>query len=225
MDKKCRIRHLRYKVSLRSIAIDRVAIPRTNRLKILGVTLDRTLNFKAHCKTVKKACASRLWILQMIGAKLPRGKRSSLLQVSSAIIMSKLIYGIALVGRGGQATLGTLAPAYNKMVQFASGAFVTSPIASVMAESCVLPFQYLEVQSIARTAIRLCGKDRSIANFQLIRRVSDRIQELTSTTLPTIAPLTRRSDREWHRPTPVICWDVKKVVRADDSRQRTPHNV
>ena len=40
----------------RDVMIDRVAIPKTNQLKILGITLDRTLNFKAHCKAAKKGC-------------------------------------------------------------------------------------------------------------------------------------------------------------------------
>ncbi|XP_058816848.1 uncharacterized protein LOC131680141 [Topomyia yanbarensis] len=59
----------------RNITIDRVVVPYTNRLRTLGVTLDRTLNFKAHCKMVKEACASRLRVMKAIGAYLPRGKR------------------------------------------------------------------------------------------------------------------------------------------------------
>jgi hypothetical protein len=59
------------------ITIDRVPIPMTNRLRILGVTFDRTLTFKPHCQLVKKSCESRIRILRMIGARLPRGNRAS----------------------------------------------------------------------------------------------------------------------------------------------------
>ena len=84
----------------RNISIDRVPIPKTNRLRILGVTLDQSLSFQSHCQMVKKACESRLRILQMIGAKLPRGNRTSLLQVGSALVTAKRLYGLGFVSRG-----------------------------------------------------------------------------------------------------------------------------
>lgn len=64
---------------IQKITIDRIPIQKTNRLKILAVTLDRTLTFKPHCQMMIKACESRLKILQIIGSKLPRGNRRTLL--------------------------------------------------------------------------------------------------------------------------------------------------
>ncbi|XP_062538215.1 uncharacterized protein LOC134206501 [Armigeres subalbatus] len=204
----------------KQITIDRTAIPKTNRLRILGVTLDRTLTFKPHCTAVKKACDSRLRILQMIGTKLPRGNRSKLLQVGSALVTSKLTYGVGLVRRGGPDTLQTLAPVYNKMVRYASGAFVTSPIISVMAEAGTLPFELLAVQIIARMAIRILSKNSNNSTLPLIRRASDRVHDLTRTAFPAIGQLVRQSDRVWHARKPSIVWDVKRSVRAGDPLDR-----
>lgn len=39
----------------RDVYIDRVAVPKTTRMKIIGVTLDRSQTFKHHCKLVKAA--------------------------------------------------------------------------------------------------------------------------------------------------------------------------
>ncbi|XP_062538102.1 uncharacterized protein LOC134206402 [Armigeres subalbatus] len=203
-----------------SITIDRSPIPKTNRLRILGITLDRTLTFKPHCKMAKKACESRLRILQMIGAKLPRGNRTTLLQVGSALITAKLTYGIGLVSRGGPETLQSLAPAYNTMVRHASGAFVTSPINSVMAEAGNLPFELLAVQSIARTAIRMLAKSRHNSILPLVHRASDRVREVTGTALPAVGQLIRQSNRVWHARKPSIVWDVKNSVRAGDPSDR-----
>lgn len=83
----------------KEFTIDRTVVPKTNHLRILGITLDWTLTSKPHCWTVKEASESWLRILQMIDAKLPRGNRSSLLQVSLALVASKLIYEIGLVSR------------------------------------------------------------------------------------------------------------------------------
>ncbi|XP_062537993.1 uncharacterized protein LOC134206306 [Armigeres subalbatus] len=198
----------------KEITIEQIPVPKTNLLRILGVTLDRTLTFKPHCKAVKKSCDSRLRILQIIGAKLPRGNRATLLQVGSALVTAKLMYGIGLVSRGGPETLQTLAPAYNKMVRYASGAFVTSPINSIMAEAGTLPFGLLVTQSVARTAIRIMTKCSNNSTLPLIRRASDRLGEITGTTLPAIDQLARQSDRVWHARRPSIVWDVKNCVRA-----------
>ncbi|XP_062715142.1 uncharacterized protein LOC134291426 [Aedes albopictus] len=200
----------------KEITIDRNPIPKTNRLRILGVTLDRTLTFKPHCQKMKESCESRLRILKMIGAKLPRGNRTTLLQVGSALVTAKLTYGIGLVSRGGTASLEVLAPAYNKMIRFASGAFVTSPINSVMAEAGTLPFEMLAVQTTARTAIRILAIDRTNISLPLIQRTSDRLTELTGTTLPSVGEILRQSDRVWHARRPSIVWDVKRSIRAGD---------
>ena len=41
-----------------NITIDRTEVPKTKRLKIVGVVLDRKLTFKRHCEETKKACES-----------------------------------------------------------------------------------------------------------------------------------------------------------------------
>ncbi|XP_062534266.1 uncharacterized protein LOC134203408 [Armigeres subalbatus] len=160
------------------------------------------------------------WAKSIIGAKLPRGNRTTLLQVGSALVTAKLMYGIGLVSRGGPETLQTLAPPYNKMVRYASGAFVTSPIISVMAEAGTLPFEFLAVQSVARTAIRILAKSQNYSTLPLIRRTSDRLLELTGTALPAVGPLVRQSNRVWHARKPSIVWDVKRSVRAGDPPDR-----
>ncbi|XP_065082919.1 uncharacterized protein LOC135705237 [Ochlerotatus camptorhynchus] len=182
--------------------------------------MDRTLSFKPHCNMVKKACESRLRILQMIGAKLPRGNQTSLLQVGSAIVTAKLLYGIGLVSRGGPATLQTFAPAYNKMVRFASGAFVTSPINSVMAEAGTLPFELLAAQTTVHIAIRMITKNPNSSTLPLITRASNRLQELTGSTLPAVGSLVRQSNRLWHARKPTIVWDVKRSIRAGDPPEK-----
>lgn len=204
----------------RNITINGVAVPKTNRLKILGITLDRTLNFKAHCKVTKEACASRVRIMRMIGGHLPRATRTTMLHVGSAIITSKLLYGIGLISRGGGAAYQSLAPVYNQMVRFASGAFVTSPIASMMAEAGTLPFELLVKQSIARIAIRLLGLHQSNRHLPLVQRASIQVEEMTGVAIPRIAELDRCGNREWYVPKPNIVWDVKNAVRAGDPPEK-----
>ncbi|XP_065084643.1 uncharacterized protein LOC135706893 [Ochlerotatus camptorhynchus] len=197
------------------IFIDRTAIPRTNQLKVVGVNLDRSLSFKHHCKVVKNTCDSRLRILKMIGAKLPRGQRDSLLGIGSAIVKSRLIYGIGLVSRAKDSVVQTLAPIYNRMVRFASGAYVTSPIPAIMAEAGTLPFDLMIMQAIIRAAIRLMEKDSRNIDLPVVERASDRLATI-DVELPNIAVRTRLANREWYEPKPHIVWDVKRKVKAGD---------
>ncbi|XP_058836665.1 uncharacterized protein LOC131693120 [Topomyia yanbarensis] len=199
-----------------NICIDRQAIPKTTKLKILGVVLDRTLNFKAHCKQVKESCESRLRILKIIGGRLPRGERTSLLRIGSAIITSRLIYGVGLISRGGETVVQVLAPLYNRMVRFASGAFVTSPIASIMAEVGVLPFELVFLQSITRLAIRLLEKSHENESLPLVQRVSQRLEEEIGMRLPKINVRLNLTSRKWFEPKPHVTWNVKKRVKAGD---------
>lgn len=97
--------------------------------------------------------------MKMIGAKLIRGHRVSLSQVGSAVITSRLLYGMGLVSRGGQTVTKILTPMYNRVVRYASGAFVTSPIIALMAEAGTLPFHLIVLQHIVRLAVRLLEQD------------------------------------------------------------------
>lgn len=204
----------------KDITIDRIPVPKTKQLKILGITLDRTFNFKAHCTQTVKNCATRLRILTMVGAKLPRGARSTLLQVGSAIITSRLLYGMGLVSRGGYIPLKLLSPTYNRMVRLASGAFVTSPTLAIMAESGMLPFDLLLLQSLVLLTIRLLEKNSNASDLPVVQRTAELFSEKTNTTIPRICQRLRTTDREWNAPIPTIVWDVKQSIRAGDPPEK-----
>ncbi|XP_058449030.1 uncharacterized protein LOC131428991 [Malaya genurostris] len=198
------------------LKINQIPIQTQTHLKILGVTLDRSLNFKMHCKLTKKTCESRLYILKIIGARLPRAQRISLLQIGSAIITSRLLYGMGLISKGGNNVINTLTPTYNKTIRFASRAYVTSPIPAIMAEAGTLPFNFLVSQTIARIAINMLEKNSNNASLPLVNRVSQKLVEMVGTPLPDICIRTRPGDRKWYDPKPRILWDIKKLVKAGD---------
>lgn len=106
------------------------------------------------------------------------------------------------------------------MIRYASGAFVTSPTSSVMAEAGALPFEFLATQSTARTAIRILAKNRNNSTLPLIQRTSDRLEEITGSALPAVDQLVRQSDRLWHTRKPSVVWDVKNTVRAGDPPEK-----
>jgi ribonuclease HI len=106
------------------------------------------------------------------------------------------------------------------MVRFASGAFVTSPIDSIMAEAGALPFNLLATEYTARSAIQLLRRNRTNSTLPLIRRAMDCLPELTDSQPPTITQVSTQTDRSWHLPKPSIVWEVKKRVRAGDPPEK-----
>ncbi|XP_055522937.1 uncharacterized protein LOC129717118 [Wyeomyia smithii] len=199
------------------ITIERVPIPKTNVLKILGVMLDRSFRFSTQCRLTKKMCDLRLRILKILGAKLNRGHRISLLKIGSAIVTSRLLYGVGLITRGNQTAIQTLAPVYNRMIRLASGAFVTSPIHSILAEAGTLPFNLLVLQSTVRTAIRILEKDSRNTDLPLVERARQQLLDTTGETIPTICLRERLNTRAWNTPPPSVVWDIKRRVRAGAS--------
>ncbi|XP_055543184.1 uncharacterized protein LOC129728756 [Wyeomyia smithii] len=199
------------------ITIERVPIPKTNVLKILGVMLDRSFRFSTHCRLTKKMCDLRLRILKILGAKLNRGHRISLLKIGSAIVTSRLLYGVGLITRGNQTAIQTLAPVYNRMIRLASRAFVTSPIHSILAEAGTLPFNLLVLQSTVRTAIRILEKDSRNTDLPLVERAREQLLDTTGETILTICLRERLNTRAWNTPPPSVVWDIKRRIRAGGS--------
>jgi len=100
------------------------------------------------------------------------------------------------------------------MVRFASGAFVTSPINSIMAEAGVLPFDLLFLQSIMKIVIRMLEKSGDNSDLPLIQRVTEQMTEKTGINIPNISVRSRLASRRWYEHKPRVVWDVKKHVRA-----------
>lgn len=71
-------------------------IPLKKRTRILGVHLDRHLTFQEHFKEIKRNCQTRLNLLRTLSKRHQTSNRDVRLRVASAIINSRLLYGIEL---------------------------------------------------------------------------------------------------------------------------------
>lgn len=98
------------------------------------------------------------------------------------------------------------------MVRYASGAFVTSPVLSVMSEAGTLPFHLLVLQSVTQVAIRILEKNEAAGDLPIIQRVFSRLEEVMNISSPNISIRTRLTDRIWHKPKPQVVWTVKQLA-------------
>ena len=149
----------------RAIKIDNVPIPMVRSLKILGIVIDFKLNFKKHFSYIKESCRKRTQILKILGRRLKRSNRTTLLKIGSALVLSKLFFGIGITSINITEMEKTLGPTYNDIIRQATGAFATSPIISIMAEAGCLPFHFAIIQRLGQLAVRYLEKRRISTKF------------------------------------------------------------
>ncbi|XP_055623573.1 uncharacterized protein LOC129766997 [Toxorhynchites rutilus septentrionalis] len=196
------------------------AIPEGFNSTLLGVTIDRNLNFKLNAKLVKKKIADHLNVLKAIKGRLKGSPRDSLLNIFKSWIIPRLVYGIILASKADK-YFKMLESAYNSGIRIITGAFYSSPIKSLLAEIGEPPFEMVCVQRMIHALVRWeeCPANLSLDTPYGVR-ARQKYQTLTGEILPRPLRLSRCSPRAWDAVSPSISWRVKRFVRAGDNPQK-----
>ena len=107
----------------------------SRQVKFLGVIFDDKLSFLPHIKYLRKSCQSGLNVLKVISHTEWGADRNTLLRLYRALVRSKLDYGSVVYGSARKSYLQALNPIHNQGLRIALGAFRTSPVESLYAES------------------------------------------------------------------------------------------
>ncbi|MCU7800748.1 MAG: reverse transcriptase-like protein [gamma proteobacterium symbiont of Lucinoma myriamae] len=110
-------------------------IPVVNEAKFLGLIFDKQLTFIPHIKALKAKCLKALDILKVLSNTNWGGDRTVLLNLYRSLIRSKLDYGSIVYGSARKSYLKTLDTIHHQGLRLALGAFRTSPVESLYAES------------------------------------------------------------------------------------------
>ena len=111
------------------------AIPVKDEVIFLGLIFDKKLNFNSHVCYLKKQCRKALTILRVFGHTDWCAVYSTLLKLYRTIVRSKLDYGTAVYGSTKSYILKELDPIHHQGLRIALGAFCTSPVQSLYAET------------------------------------------------------------------------------------------
>ena len=115
-----------------------------NQTKFLGVVFDTRLTFLPHIKELKTACTRRLNLLKVIAHTSWGGDRRTLLRLHESLILSKLDYGSQVYGSAMPSYLKKLDPIHNTGLRLSVGAFKSTPISSLYAETGYKQRRYLQ---------------------------------------------------------------------------------
>ena len=110
-------------------------IPVVSEAKFLGLLFDNKLSFIPHIKALKAKCLKALDILKVLSISDWGGDRTVLLNLYRSLIRSKLDYGSIVYGSARKSYLKSLDTIHHQGLRLALGAFRTSPVKSLYAES------------------------------------------------------------------------------------------
>ena len=125
-----------------------------NEIRFLGLTFDSRLTWSKQIQNVKNQCHSPLNLLRYLSHSSWGADKKTLTLLYKSLVLSKLRYGCEVY-----CTNETITEALNKIqneaLRIISGAFKSSPIASLQVDCEMLPFDLEVMQSSCRHYIRL----------------------------------------------------------------------
>ena len=101
----------------------------------MGLLFDKKLSFIPHIKALKAKCLKALDVLKVLSNTNWGGDRSVLLNLYRSLVRSKLDYGSIVYGSARKSYLKCLDTIHHQGLRLALGAFRTSPVESLYAES------------------------------------------------------------------------------------------
>ena len=117
------------------IRLYREPVPTQPAAKFLGVLFDRRLTYKEHFKVLRERCFKSLNVLKCVSRTSYGADRSTLLLLYRAIIRSKLDYACFIYDSAVESSKRSLDTIHHTALRVATGAFRTSPAASLLAEA------------------------------------------------------------------------------------------
>ncbi|GFV56078.1 RNA-directed DNA polymerase from mobile element jockey, partial [Trichonephila clavipes] len=115
--------------------IGRCLIKVVNEVNFLGLVFDQSLRFHRLLKDLKIRSSKALNILKVLANTRWGADRTSLLRLYRALFRSKLDYGSVVYSSAGKYLLKILDPVHHQALRLCLGAFRTSPVESLYAET------------------------------------------------------------------------------------------
>ncbi|XP_055589874.1 uncharacterized protein LOC129742052 [Uranotaenia lowii] len=146
--------HQRKPKNLNTLKINGISVPRRESYKCLGVIFDQHLKFRAHAEEVRAACQQRVNFLRSIAARSWGGDRNTLIKLYRSTIIEKLLYAAPILSGMDSKALKSLETVHNAGLRAIVGAFRTSPVLSLQAETGIPSLKTLIDQRTMQYTVR-----------------------------------------------------------------------
>ena len=125
--------------------------------------IDSKLTWKEQILTIKQNCMKRLDLLKCLSHTTWGSDRTSLIRIYRSVIRSKLDYGSMIYHSAKDNILKKLDPIHNTAIRICTGAYRSSPVDSLYAESGEPPLQIRRQQLLLQYYARSQQLPTSIA--------------------------------------------------------------
>lgn len=193
----CHFCSSRHRINFNPVVTNSGSIPVKKTVRILGVRVDRSLNFRDHFNDIKENCKSRLNMIKAMAGPHRTNNRGVLLKATAAIIWSHLTYGLELFGFKLDNAIDTLGPLYNRSIRTACGLLPSTPADAACVEAGLLPFRYYLTDMLCRRAIGLDEKASGRTKVCLLEEGRRAFRSRTHQDLPPIARVHWVGARQW----------------------------
>ena len=131
-----------------SLKIQNTVLPHVQQYKYLGIRIDNSLSWQAHTTHLKETCTKTMGLLKTLSHTQWGADRTTVLRLYLALIKPKLDYGCAY-SSACKTYLESLQPLQNNAIGIALGAFKSTPIISLHAQSGLKTLdRYIDVKII-----------------------------------------------------------------------------
>lgn len=200
---KCELVHIcnsKHKVLGTPVRSNGTRIPMRKSIRLLGVHIDRALNFDKHIFETRRNCKTRINLIKAISKRHQRCNRQTILRVAEAIIDSRLIFGIELTGIAYEKITASFAPIHNNAIRIASGLLPGTPADAACAESGCLPFRFKIQKTLINRAVS--HLTRTTGNYlNTLDRTGQRLyRHLTNYNMPRMDKVLWVGETNWDRP-------------------------
>ncbi|XP_058815999.1 uncharacterized protein LOC131679308 [Topomyia yanbarensis] len=217
---KCVIAHCctsNHRTTDRPVRLEDSIIPFRKEVRILGIMLDRKLTFTQHFRQLKRDCESRKRLLRTICSRHPKCNRRTALNISQALVLSRLYYGLEITCRNLEGLVSILGPLYNSTARLASGLLPSTPAESACSEAGILSCRWAVAVVTLRRAIgflkRTSGDDCTI--LDIVNKVHEKYSR---SPLPQLARLHRLGSRKRNTTAPNVDTSLAQSVGAGANR-------
>ena len=136
--------------------------------KYLGLHIDSSLTFSKHVTMLKDSCTKSINLLKLLSNTAWGADRKLLLKLYMALIKPKLDYGCEAYSSACNTLLASLQPIQNTALRIATGAYRTSPVVSLHAETGVKQLErYRDIKMLSYLLRLKAHNDREFQTHML----------------------------------------------------------
>ena len=148
-------------------------LPYEEEVKFLGVIFDKKLTFASHINDLANRVKQSLNILKVISHFDWGGDRKTLLRLYTTLCLSKLDYACQIYACSCKTNLAKLDVIHNMGLRICTGAYRTSPVASIYVDSG-LPSLSLRREELSLRYLSKALTSQSNPNYKYIKAPIDR---------------------------------------------------